>query len=426
MLRTPMPGERPATITNDIVFAVEGYVNGRFTRREFMKRAAAAGMAMPAIAAVLNAAPVLAQDAQPTTPPEVGSDALSVVYPLGTASISDFVGPAGPSSAAVLPSDYYTLRDDGTWDWRFSDFTADRPLRMAFAHFSAQWDLSVELAARAAQVGAEFGVEVDAFDNNFDANQAITNADLIAQGGYDFAYFAQIFPDANKAIYNKLKAANIESAYLAVEASGEPEARFMDMGNLRQHTALGRWLGEYARDNWGGQVDLVILGAQPRAGAYVAQREVGYINGIREVLPELPDSVFQTVDTQGLLTEAQKLTADLLTANPGANHILGCGTNDDTGVGITRAIEAAGRGATAACAGQAGQASAMAELLLPDSIFKVSSFIEVESWLWALAIGAIAATQGVGATAPNNLIPYYITTKENIAQFPPQIVYSKA
>lgn len=423
MLRVPMPGERPASVTTEMVLLVERYVGGRMSRRDFMKRAAAAGLGASAISAVL-AAPLRAQDGQPSSPPQAGTDIASVVYPLGTASVTDFVGPAGPSSAAVLPTDYYTVRDDGTWAWHYADFTASSPLRLAFAHFSAQWDLSVELAARAAAVGERFGVQVDAFDNNFDANQAITNADLIVQEGYDFAFFAQVFPDANKAIYRKLQAAGIDSAYMAVEATDEPEARFVDMGNLRQHTALGRWLGEYARDNWDGQVDLVILAAQPRAGAYVAQREAGYIAGIREVLPDLPDSVFQAVDSQGLLSESQTLSADLLTANPDARFILGCGTNDDAGVGIARALEAAGRGATAAVAGQAGQASAVEELSKPDSIFKVSSFIEVESWLWALAIGALMREQGVGASAPNNLIPFYITTKDNVADFPPQILYS--
>jgi ABC-type sugar transport system substrate-binding protein len=235
---------------------------------------------------------------------------------------------------------------------------------------------------------------------------------------------AQNLPDANKAICNKLKNAGIESAYLAVEATDEPGAIFMDVGNLRQHRDLGRWLDQYALDNWGGQVDLVILGAQPRAGEYVGQREVGYIQGIREVLPDLPDEVFQTIDTQGILAEAQTQAADLLTAMPDAKYIIGAGTNDDVGVGITRALEAAGRGETAATAGQAGQASAIEELSKDESIFKVSSFQEVEAWLWALAIGAISKMRGIEAVAPNNLMPYYITTKENIGDFPQQIVYS--
>lgn len=434
---------RPKTITTEVVMAVEGLQSGRLSRREFITRATILGLSVPVIGGVLAACAQAAATAAPSVAPSVASSAVastapsavasatavdpwSIVYPQGIDTLKGFVGPNGVTDAAVCPNDYYTVNPNGSWDWKFADFKAAAPHKMAFAHFSAKWDLMVELAARAKIYAERMGVTVDIFDNNFDADQAIKNADLIVQGKYDFAYFAQVFPDANKAIYRKLKAAGIESAYLAVEATGEPEARFVDQGNNRMFSDLGAWLGNYAKDNWSGQVDLVILAAQPRAGNYVAEREVGLIKGLKSVLPDLPDSAFVTIDSQGLLDESQKKTADVLTAHPNAKYILGSGTNDDAGVGIVRALESAGRDANACVCGQAGQASAYAELTKGTSAFRVSAMIEPGAWMWAFPIGAVIIEQGLEKSAANNLIPYSLLTKDTIADFPPPLVYSKA
>lgn len=412
--------ERPSSIDGEVVDAVDRVIHGRISRAQFMKRAAALGLAVPAVSAVLAACGSDDGGAGGSTGGGGSASAVqSIVYPDGIDGIADFNGPYGPTTAAVLPADYHGPVDaDGIWQWDFLDFKADKPYRLAFAHFSSKWDLSVELTARFERAAQKIGVSLESFDNNFDADTAIRNADLIVQQKFDYAIIAQIFPDANEAIFKKLDAAGIGSSYLAVEAADEPESSFFDPGNYRMCRELGVWLGNYAKDNWDGNVDLVVLGAQPRAGKYVAEREVGYKAGIQSVLPDVPDSAFKTIDSQGLLEEAQKKTADLLTNNPNAKYILGCGTNDDVGVGITRALEAAGRAGTAAVAGQAGQQSAVDELSKPDSAFKVSAFQDTESWTWMAAVGVLDLMGG--QTSKVNLIPFYITTKENVADFPAQ------
>jgi ABC-type sugar transport system substrate-binding protein len=415
-------GDRPEELTGEIVDAVDDVVRGRISRSDFIRRGAALGLSATAVSGVL-AATASAGGRRVARPTRVDANVARIqriVYPTGLAAEKRFPGPFGRSTAAVLPADYHGPKNArGVWNWGYDNFKADRDYRVAFAHFSAKWDLSVELVARAKAVGEQIGVTVDGFDNNFDADTAIKNAQLIAQQGYDFAVFAQIFPDASKTIFRTLQSANINSGYLAVEATGEPKAIFADMGNNRMCFALGRWLGLYAKRNWGGKVDMVVLGAQPRAGKYVAQREVGYRAGIRSVLGNVPNSVFKTIDTQGLLPNAQQKTADLLTSNPRARYIIGCGTNDDTGVGITRALEAAGRDKQAVVAGQAGQQSAVDELTKGTSAFKVSGFVDVATWTWLIPVGVLAKMGGQVAT--NHLVPYYLTTSRNVRQFPKQV-----
>ncbi|MBX5441542.1 MAG: substrate-binding domain-containing protein [Solirubrobacteraceae bacterium] len=403
---------------------------GAVSRRQFIARATALGLSVPTIAGLLAAcgddgggstaggSTAGGGTAISSSGGARGAEAVAAkVYPDGITSDPEYKGPNGGSRVAFLPPDAYDGTDEhGIRRWVCYDFTADKPYRIAFAHFSAKWDLSVEMAARAERAIKAMGCEPLIFDNNFDADQAIKNVDLIVQQQADFVVEAQIFPDANKAIYKRLEAAGIPSGYFAVE--GPDGALFEDAGNLRMCTALGEWLGEYARDNWDGQVDLVMLAAQPRAGAYVAEREVGYRAGIKKVLPDLPDSVFVEFDSQGLLDESQKKAADVLTAHPDAKTILGCGSNDDAAVGIVRALEAAKRADTAAVAGQAGQASAVEELKKPDSPFKVSAFTDIETVPWLAAIGILELMGG--EVAPVNFLPFYLITSDNVGDFPPQ------
>lgn len=93
-------------------------------------------------------------------------------------------------------------------------------------------------------------------------------------------------------------------------------------------------------------------------------------------------------------------------------------SNDDAGVGVVRALEAASLAETSAVAGQAGQASAAEELSKGDSAFKVSAFQDIESWTWMATIG-IFELMG-GEIAPANFVPSYLVTAENVVDFPPQ------
>jgi ribose transport system substrate-binding protein len=461
--------DRPHTITTEMVRAVVAVVHRRISRREFIRRGTIAGLSVTAIGAVLAAcgddedggstseaaatsAAAPATSAAPetsapaTTAPETTAAATSapaettaeatsaaadpleaiknVVWPLGIDTVDDEHGPYGPGKASELPADYHgDIGDRGIWTWKFADFKADQPYKLAHAEFSSQWDTSKEISARATIIAEQMGCTLDIFDNNFDGDTAIKNADLIIARKYDFALIGQILPPVNQAIYKKLTDAGVGCGFIAVEATDTPQAIFADAGNYRQFFELGVRLGQFAIDNWDGQVDLVILGAQPRAGEYVAQREVGFKAGVQSVLPDLADDVFETIDTTGVLETAQTTTAALLTSKPDAKFILGSGTNDDTAVGMMNAIIAAGKDATAAVAGQGGQASAVAELSKPESVFKVSCFNDLTTYSWPLAMGVYGLMGGTPGAV--NQIPNYYVTKETIADFPPQVGAAK-
>jgi ABC-type sugar transport system substrate-binding protein len=417
------PSDRPPTMNNEIVDLVDGVVHNRISRSQFMRRGLALGLGVAALEAVLagsaSASPAAESAAEISEAPGLAAIG-KIVYPAGVASVNELHGPYGKTKAAALPATYHgPIGKNKIWQWKFANFKADKPYKLAHAAFSSKWDTGAEISARAKLIAKQMGCTLDVFDNNFDGDTAIKNTDLIIARKYDYALIGQIYPDVNKAIYKKLTAAGIKCGFIAVEAAGTPKSVFADPGNYRQFYGLGVRLGNYAKSTWQGQVDLVILGAQPRAGTYVGEREVGFKAGLKSVLPNVPDSAFETIDTQGVLATAQTAAAALLTTKPDAKYIIGSGTNDDTGVGLMNAIAAAGKSDTAAVCGQGGQASAVTELKKPSSVFKVSGFNDLTTYAWLLSIGVYTLMGGTPALV--NEMPNFYVTKDNIAAFPPQV-----
>jgi ABC-type sugar transport system substrate-binding protein len=409
---------------DEAVGFIGAFESGKISRSDFLRRGGAFGLSaatMLAVAGCGSSSSSSSTSASSTAAKSAGSSDLAsiqkLVYPSGFTSDSTYQGPHGGSLVAFLPSDYWSGTTPAghayVRDWKFLNFKSPKKYRIAFGSFSYQWSVAVELADRMQLSAEKLGVEVTKFNNNFDANQAISNAQLMAQQRFDYVLQSQIFPAANQTIYRTLSAAGIPSMYFAVPGPGP----FFDPGNFRMFDALGKWVANYAKQNWGGRVDLVIDSAQPRAGSYVGQRDIGFWHGVKSVLPSLPSSRLVQVDGAGLLTQSQQKAADVLTSHAGAKYILGKGDNDDSGVGVANALAAAGLTDTSAVCGQFGQISAYTELKKPKSAFKVSAMSDLESVTWMLSI-AILQLMG-GKISPVNFYPYTLVTHETINQQPP-------
>ena len=101
------PGDGSSSgIDGQVAGAVDQVMRGRISRAQFVKRAAALGLALPVVSAVLAACGDDDSGGSGTaTAAGSGLSAVqSIVYPLGVASISDFNGPYGTTTAAELPA----------------------------------------------------------------------------------------------------------------------------------------------------------------------------------------------------------------------------------------------------------------------------------------------------------------------------------
>ena len=157
---------------------------------------------------------------------------------------------------------------------------------MAYASFGSQFpfialvDESVRNAADAAQVELVF------VDNAFDADKALTNANLIATRGdvevvLEFNYYQQ----TNLVIAETFRDANIPVIAIDIPVPG---ATYYGADNYAAGKLAGAGLVEAAKAKWGGTVDLLMVEKQSGAGQeLLGQRTLGIIDGAKAALSSL-------------------------------------------------------------------------------------------------------------------------------------------
>lgn len=100
--------------------------------------------------------------------------------------------------------------------------------------------------------------------------------------------------------------------------------------------ALGRWIGEYAANEFGGEVRMLFLGF--RSGSDTAARERGFLDGLHEVVPDPAFTL--SVNAQGLRDESFGLARAALSSYPEINIIVG--HNDQSALGAVDALRSLG------------------------------------------------------------------------------------
>jgi ribose transport system substrate-binding protein len=102
--------------------------------------------------------------------------------------------------------------------------------------------------------------------------------------------------------------------------------------------ALGRW----ALKNWGGQLEQVVLLELPLAGGLARTRLLGAMAGIRQVLPQVPDSKVTMLDGTGRFGASLEMTRKHLRRSRAQRSLLAA-INDVSALGVLRAFKEAGR-----------------------------------------------------------------------------------
>jgi ribose transport system substrate-binding protein len=106
---------------------------------------------------------------------------------------------------------------------------------------------------------------------------------------------------------------------------------------------LGRALGDKANEEWGGKVDLIVLVGAPGSGEVVDLRMKNIVNGIVEKIPAAAGVRVLELDGKSELETSQRVTTDVLSANPDKKNILIGTLNDMSGLGVFNAVQAANR-----------------------------------------------------------------------------------
>jgi ribose transport system substrate-binding protein len=194
---------------------------------------------------------------------------------------------------------------------------------MAYLGFGSQFAFIAIVDKSMQDAAKQYGVNLIFLDNQFSADKAIENAQLVASRSpkpdlvFEFNYYQQM----NYQIADIFKEAGIPVIAIDIPVPG---ATYYGGDNYFAGKLAGEALGAAAADKWGDQkVDLALIEQQSLAGQQTLQaRTLGIQAGIQKSLPYLTQDQIVIFEGQNDPNKASEAIAAQLTAHPKAQRIV--------------------------------------------------------------------------------------------------------
>jgi ribose transport system substrate-binding protein len=288
---------------------------------------------------------------------------------------------------------------------------------IAYASFGSQFPFIALVDQSVQDAAEEAGVELIFLDNAFDAEKALSNANLIATRGdvqvvLEFNYYQQ----SNLVIAEIFRDAGIPVIAIDIPVPG---ATYYGADNYAAGKLAGAGLVEAANEQWGGTVDLLMVEKQSGAGQeLLQQRTLGIIDGAKEALPSLTDAQIIQFEGGANVDAAAEAVATTLTANPNAENILIGMLGDSSAIAASNVAEDANRADQVLTAGQGGDDVALEALKGPATSFVGTSDYRPTKYgddLIPLACDLLAGEQ----IPPEVFVEHVFLTRDNVTEFYP-------
>jgi ribose transport system substrate-binding protein len=232
-----------------------------------------------------------------------------------------------------------------------------RPFRLGFA---AQQDseFSREVTRSLQRAAARERVEMITVNNRYSAREAFRNADLLIRERVDLVLEFQIYERVAPVIASKFLEAGIP--VIAIEIP-QPGATYFGANNYRAGLIGGKALGVWAKENWNGRVDQVLLLELPIAGPVPQLRVTGMVDGLRAELPTIDATPVAHLDCKGRFDDVLGVVRRFLRRSQLKRTLVGA-VNDTSALAVLRAFEEAGGAHFCAVMGQNATPDARNEL----------------------------------------------------------------
>ncbi len=238
-----------------------------------------------------------------------------------------------------------------------------RRYRIGYASQGQDCSFTSEVLASIVRAAEEANLELIVADNRYDAKTALRSADQLIHERVDLVIEFQADESAAPAIAAKYMEAGVP--FIAIDIP-HPGATYFGANNYEAGILAGRHLGRWAKRNWAGEVDEVLLLEVSRAGALPRLRMRGIAAGLKEVM-RLSDHVpMVKLDADGQFKTAMEVVRKHLRASQSKRILVGA-ANDSSGLGALRAFEEAGQTSNCAIVGQNAEPEARAEMREPRS-----------------------------------------------------------
>ena len=249
----------------------------------------------------------------------------------------------------------------GVYRNNFGSMTA-RPYRIGFAT-QGETEFSHEVMCSVETVAAREHVRLLTVDNKYSARAALRNADLLIRERVDLVLEFQTYERVAPMIAEKFLAAEIP--VIAIEVP-QPGAVFFGADNYRAGLLGGRALGRWARDNWNGKVEQLVLLDLPIAGSLIELRLAGLIDGLRTELPGALEIPTVRLNGRGNFEQVLNELRKFLRRSGKRRTLVGT-VNDICALAALRAFEEAGALQQVAVMGQNALREARDELRRPGT-----------------------------------------------------------
>ncbi|MBE7555896.1 MAG: sugar ABC transporter substrate-binding protein [Anaerolineales bacterium] len=256
-------------------------------------------------------------------------------------------------------------------------------------------------------------IELVLADNKLDGATALANADSFLTQGVNGVIEFQTDEKFGNVIMDKFRTANVPVIAIDIPMPG---ATFFGADNYKAGRLAGEAAAEYAKQNWDGQVDAILLLELPQSGPIPAARMQGMLEGLQDNLEtKVPDDMVFRLDSKNTQDEAFKVVGDTLPKIPDAEHIVGMTINDGTALGTIAALEAANRKDQAIVVGQGADPSGQEEIMKEGSIYLGATGYFPEKYGFKI-IPAILDALECRPLPPSIYVDHVFITKDNLCE----------
>ena len=300
---------------------------------------------------------------------------------------------------------------------KFHRVNRTQKYRIGFAMQSAKFQFSLDVLRGLEEAAEIHGVQLIIADNQNSEKAALENAEMFVRQGVNFVVEFQVNERIAPVIAHTFAEANIPC--LAIDIP-QPGAVFFGANNYQAGLLAGRALGEFARDNWKGKVNKILLLELPIAGAVPQARMTGALNAIQEVIGEISEKSIVHLDCGNDENASRKITLEFLNSLKPKEKVLIATIHDPSALGAIRAIKDAGRDRTSTVVvGQNATQKARAEMCKKDSPLLGSVGYFPEKYGEQI-IPLVLKILGGEVVPPMSFIEHVLITKVNLEDFYPQ------
>jgi ribose transport system substrate-binding protein len=260
------------------------------------------------------------------------------------------------------------------------------------------------------------GIKLVVADNRLDGPTGLTNAQSFIRQHVDFVIEFQTDVNFGPKISAAFKDAGIKVIAIDIPM---PDTTFFGVNNPRSGFMTGSYLGAAAIHQFGKDKVLsgyFVDGALPQSGVIPALRTRGQLAGFNAEVPNFPADHILQIDTKNTLQESYSQMSNVLGRIPHGVPIMVTAINDQSAIGMLRAVKSAGRADDLIVVGSGAdesQALASEEKLVAST----GSFPErYGNYIIPMALDELAGN----AVPPAAFVHHVMVSKANICKYNPQ------